>query len=68
MWPTIASLWTHWAPPTERSFLIGFANAGSQIGNVIALPLGSYLCSTIGWQYIFYIFGNKTNIFLSKQN
>lgn len=32
MWPCMASLWSHWAPPAERSFLIGFSNAGSQIG------------------------------------
>jgi MFS family permease len=59
MWPAVASMWSHWAPSTERSVLIGFSNAGSQIGNVIALPLGSFLCVSIaGWPSIFYVFGN----------
>ncbi len=40
--------------------MISLANAGSQIGNVVALPLGGYLCSNGfdgGWPSIFYIFG-----------
>lgn len=49
-----------WAPPNERSRIIGIANAGSQIGNVIALPLGGWLCVAGldgGWPSIFYLFG-----------
>jgi predicted MFS family arabinose efflux permease len=60
-WPAIASLWAQWAPPEERSRLIGFANSGAQIGNVITLPLGSWLCSNGfagGWGSIFYLIGN----------
>jgi MFS family permease len=40
--------------------LAGIANAGAQIGNVVALPLGGYLCINGfggGWPSIFYIFG-----------
>jgi MFS family permease len=53
----MGSMWPYWAPPIERSTLIGFSNAGSQIGNVITLPLGGFLCVTAGWQYMFYIIG-----------
>ena len=35
VWPAFAGFWAAWAPPSERSRLIGVANAGSQIGNVI---------------------------------
>jgi len=35
VWPAIGSLWAHWAVPAERSTLIGFGSAGSQIGNVL---------------------------------
>ena len=49
-----------WAPPSERSRLAGISNAGAQIGNVIALPLGGILCDNgfgVGWPSIFYLFG-----------
>jgi MFS family permease len=61
IWPAFAAFWSGWAPPNERSRLIGIANAGSQIGNVIALPLGGYLCINGldgGWPSIFYLFGS----------
>lgn len=35
IWPAFAGFWASWAPPNERSRLIGVANAGSQIGNVL---------------------------------
>jgi MFS family permease len=60
VWPAFAGFWANWAPPAERSRLIGIANAGAQIGNVIALPLGGFLCVNGfdgGWPSIFYVFG-----------
>ena len=48
------------APPAERSTILGFSSAGSQIGNVITLPLGGYLCENGfdgGWASIFYVIG-----------
>jgi ACS family sodium-dependent inorganic phosphate cotransporter-like MFS transporter 5 len=53
----MGGLWPYWAPLGERSTLIGFSNGGSQIGNVLTLPLGGLLCVTTGWPYIFYIIG-----------
>jgi MFS transporter, ACS family, solute carrier family 17 (sodium-dependent inorganic phosphate cotransporter), member 5 len=50
-----------WAPIHERARLIGFGFSGSNIGNIIALPLGGFLCSNGfdgGWPSIFYLFGN----------
>jgi len=60
MWPAASTMWSRWAPPGERSRLIAFGNAGSQIGNVVALPLGGFLCVNGfdgGWPSIFYVFG-----------
>lgn len=60
IWPAFSGFWANWAPPAERSKLIGISNAGSQIGNVIALPLSSFLCMNGfdgGWPSIFYVFG-----------
>lgn len=54
------SIKAYWAPPSERSRLAGIANAGAQMGNVIALPLGGFLCVygfAGGWPSIFYVFG-----------
>lgn len=59
-WPSMSSLWAYWAPPLERSRLVGIANAGSQIGNVVSFSLGGYLCVNGfngGWPSIFYVFG-----------
>lgn len=59
-WPSMSSLWAYWAPPHERSRLVGIANAGSQIGNVVAFSLAGYLCVNGfdgGWPSIFYVFG-----------
>ena len=56
----MGSLWPYWAPPLERSTLLGFSSAGSQIGNVVALPLGGWLCLNGfagGWPSIFYVIG-----------
>ncbi len=60
LWPAISSIFVNWAPPSEKSRLIGIASSGSYVGNVFALELGGYLCVSgfaEGWGSIFYIFG-----------
>ncbi len=60
VWPAVNDIFVRWIPESEKSRLIGFASAGSKIGNIIALPLGSYLCLNgfdNGWPSIFYIYG-----------
>lgn len=60
-WPSTSQIWSIWAPPNERSMLVGTASAGSWAGNIIALPLSGYLCVNGfdgGWPSIFYIFGS----------
>ena len=62
MWPSISSMFIKWATPEEKSRLIGFASSGTNIGNIIALPLGGWLCEEgfyNGWGSIFIIFGKK---------
>lgn len=36
----MSAMFVNWAPALEKSSLIGFAAAGSWLGNVVALPLG----------------------------
>ena len=55
--PSQHNIWSHWAPPLERSMLTGFSYAGSQIGNVITFPFSGFLCNALGWESIFYVFG-----------
>jgi MFS family permease len=60
VWPAISDIFIRWVPVAEKSRLIGFASAGNNLGNIIALPLGTYLCVdgfAGGWPSIFYIYG-----------
>ena len=60
VWPAISSLYVNWAPPVEKSRLIGFSSSGVNIGNIFALSLGGWLCDEGfdgGWGSVFYIFG-----------
>uniref|UniRef100_A0AAR5PKJ7 Sialin n=2 Tax=Dendroctonus ponderosae TaxID=77166 RepID=A0AAR5PKJ7_DENPD len=56
-YPSVAGLWSKWAPPLERSGLMMFASAGSYFGTVIALPLSALLAEAFGWRSIFLFFG-----------
>ncbi|XP_058526249.1 probable small intestine urate exporter [Ochotona princeps] len=51
------SLWVRWAPPLERSQLISIAISGAALGWFLVLIVGGLICQTIGWPYVFYIFG-----------
>jgi hypothetical protein len=60
IWPAISQLFVNWAPPLEKSRLIGFSTSGINIGNLIALPLGAWLSIEgfdDGWSSVFYLFG-----------
>ncbi|CAI4232383.1 unnamed protein product [Auanema sp. JU1783] len=58
--PAMHTMWSVWGPPLELSVLTGITYAGSQVGNVVVLPLAGYLCQNGfdgGWPSIFYILG-----------
>ncbi|KAK3105945.1 hypothetical protein FSP39_009222, partial [Pinctada imbricata] len=60
MYPSAQVLWAKWAPPHERSRLVGFAFGGCQLGNALAFPIAGFLCEygfDGGWPSIFYIMG-----------
>nr|KAG5698155.1 hypothetical protein BaRGS_001750 [Batillaria attramentaria] len=60
MYPAAQALWSRWAPPNERSRLIGFSYAGGQFGNAIIFPIGGFLCAygfDGGWPSVFYVIG-----------
>ncbi|XP_064630117.1 sialin-like isoform X2 [Lineus longissimus] len=63
--PAFHLLWASWAPPAERSNLLGFTYSGAQIGNIITLPLAGFLCKygfDGGWPSIFYVLGTASTI------
>lgn len=58
--PAMHGMWSHWAPPLERTKLVAFTYAGSQIGTIISYPLSGWLCAhgfAGGWPSVFYVFG-----------
>ncbi|XP_045210377.1 uncharacterized transporter slc-17.2-like isoform X2 [Mercenaria mercenaria] len=60
MYPGMQSLWSKWAPPHERSRLVGFAFGGSQLGNALTFPFAGLLCAygfDGGWPSVFYVTG-----------
>jgi len=56
-------VWSRWAPPLERSRLVTIAFSGSYFGTVISLPLSGYLAETLGWPWIFYVFGEISEMY-----
>uniref|UniRef100_A0A914XQ86 Major facilitator superfamily (MFS) profile domain-containing protein n=1 Tax=Plectus sambesii TaxID=2011161 RepID=A0A914XQ86_9BILA len=57
--PSVNSLITRWFPSSERAAAIGFITGGRQIGSLLILPAGGYLCTRKdileGWPAIFYL-------------
>jgi len=55
--PSIQSLAARWVPVNERSRVMGFILSGVSLGSIIAFPLATLIMTTLGWQWVFYIFG-----------
>lgn len=66
-YPCIHAVWARWAPPLERSKLATIAFSGSYMGTVVAMPVCAYLAEALGWESIFYVFGESTNFFKHQQ-
>ncbi|KAM9605871.1 sodium-dependent phosphate transport protein 3-like isoform 2-T3 [Morphnus guianensis] len=57
IFPAQYTLWAKWAPPLERSRLMNIADAGCTFGTFFALLVAGIICQTLGWPFVFYIFG-----------
>ena len=55
--PSIQSLTSRWIPSQERSRVMGFTLSGISVGNILAFPLATWIMITLGWRYVFFIFG-----------
>ncbi|KAL6743249.1 hypothetical protein Aduo_016314 [Ancylostoma duodenale] len=57
--PAVNSLITRWFPTTERSYALGLATGGRQLGTLIIIPVAGALCAQTalfgGWPSIFYL-------------
>ncbi|KAI1712225.1 major facilitator superfamily domain-containing protein [Ditylenchus destructor] len=57
--PAINSLVTRWFPSSERSYALGLATGGRQIGTLLIVPTAGALCAQTaffgGWPSIFYV-------------
>ncbi|CAD5224751.1 unnamed protein product [Bursaphelenchus okinawaensis] len=57
--PALNSLLTRWFPPSERSYALGVATGGRQIGTLLIVPTAGALCNQSaffgGWPSIFYL-------------
>uniref|UniRef100_A0A4X2K7Z6 Major facilitator superfamily (MFS) profile domain-containing protein n=1 Tax=Vombatus ursinus TaxID=29139 RepID=A0A4X2K7Z6_VOMUR len=54
---TSPSFWVKWAPPLERSRISSITSSGTILGIFTVLLVGGFICQSLGWPYIFYIFG-----------
>ncbi|XP_039723158.1 sodium-dependent phosphate transport protein 1-like isoform X4 [Pteropus medius] len=50
-------IWVKWAPPLEQGRLTSMSISGSVLGPFIALLLTGFICQSLGWPMVFYIFG-----------
>uniref|UniRef100_A0A673TWN7 Solute carrier family 17 member 3 n=2 Tax=Suricata suricatta TaxID=37032 RepID=A0A673TWN7_SURSU len=51
------ALWERWSPPHERSQLCTIALSGMMLGTFAIILLGGIISQTLGWPFVFYIFG-----------
>ncbi|XP_025953842.2 sodium-dependent phosphate transport protein 3-like isoform X1 [Dromaius novaehollandiae] len=58
IFPAQYTLWAKWAPPLERSRLMNIADAGCTFGTFCALLMAGIICQSLGWPFVFYIFGS----------
>lgn len=63
-YPAINEVWSHWAPPTEKSRLVSIGISGGYFGAVFAMPICSVIATIYDWESIFYVFGRKNKIYL----
>uniref|UniRef100_A0A8C9M9Q2 Solute carrier family 17 member 1 n=1 Tax=Panthera tigris altaica TaxID=74533 RepID=A0A8C9M9Q2_PANTA len=51
------AIWVKWAPPLERGRLTSLSLSGVLLGPFIVLLVTGFICQSLGWPVVFYIFG-----------
>ena len=57
--PAMHELWSHWAPPLERSKLVTISQSGLNTGAFVTMALCGLISQYLGWPWIFYLFGSS---------
>ncbi len=55
--PAIFAQYARWIPLKERSRSVAFSNSGLPLGTVFALLATPVIVNTLGWEWVFYLFG-----------
>ncbi|XP_045138963.1 sialin-like isoform X2 [Portunus trituberculatus] len=58
--PAMHFMMSAWVPPKDKAKYWSLLGSGMQIGTVVAMSVGGWLCSTTflgGWPSVFYVFG-----------
>lgn len=54
--PSIYSLYGRWVPDAERSRAVALTNSGIPAGTVFALIVTPIIATSLGWEWVFYLF------------
>lgn len=55
--PSIYALYGKWIPVKERARAMALTNSGIPVGQVAALLVAPWIAITLGWEWVFYLFG-----------
>jgi len=55
--PAAVRVVAEWVPPGQRSTAMGFINAGTAVGSVLAPPLIGFILLSSGWRAVFFASG-----------
>jgi ACS family hexuronate transporter-like MFS transporter len=55
--PAATRVVAEWVPPAERSTAMGFINAGTAVGSLLAPPLIGAVLLGLGWRWVFFAAG-----------
>jgi ACS family sodium-dependent inorganic phosphate cotransporter len=62
--PAMHVMLASWAPPNERSVMSAIVYAGTALGTVISMLLAGLLAGWFGWEWVFYVMGGLSCIWL----
>lgn len=56
---SMADVYAHWSPMSERARLVSFAAIGKTVSPIVNYPASGFLAFTFGWAGMFYISGGS---------